>query len=504
MTTDHVDVLLIGAGLSGIGVAHHLQRKCPQKSYLILEARSSMGGTWDLFRYPGIRSDSNMHVYSYTFKPWADAQTLGSGDVILTYLKEAAEEAGIDQHIRYNTRVTHVSWSSDEAQWTITAQATGTGEQLTFTCNWLQVCAGYYDYDAGYTPDFVGQDTFQGQIIHPQDWPDGFETTGKRFAVIGSGATAVTLIPSLAKTAEHVTMIQRSPSFIFAMPEEDLIAKALYKILPERWACAITRWKNIKLEGFRYRMARRKPKRIRAFLGGQARKYLPKDYDVERHFSPRYNPWDQRVCVAPEGDIYQAINDGQASVITDEISRFTPEGLQLKSGETVPADVIVTATGLEIKFIGGIDMQVDGKPITLSEAWIYKGIMLSGVPNFAITFGTITATYTLRVELIADYICRLLNHMDQINARQATPELPTPASQMPARPFFEGFSSGYLMRKMGQFPKQGLAAPWINPQQFIENKTLLTDRVDEAALRFSSPDQGDLCISRPSILRDVR
>lgn len=482
--TAHVDVLIVGAGLAGIGVAYHLQQQCPQKSYRILEARGAMGGTWDLFRYPGIRSDSSMHLYGYSFRPWPHDSSIGSGEEILKYLQDTATEAGIDHQIQYNTKVLKASWSSKTATWTVETVNPQTQEKSQYTCGWLQLCSGYFSYDRGHSPDFPGQNDFEGDIIHPQKWPKAQDTHEKRFVVIGSGATAITLIPSLAQTAKHVTMVQRSPSYVHLAPEEDRIAKVLRRVLPEDTAYQLTREKNMFLERLVYKTAREKPEKLKKFLLKRVKKALPESFDVQTHFTPRYQPWDQRLCLSPDGDLFEAIRSGKASVVTGEIERFTPTGLRMTSGEEVPADVIVTATGLKLLMRGGISIELDGVLAKPNEGWIYKGVMISNAPNLMLTAGTLIASYTLRVELTAHYLCRILKHMDRLGAKIARPELPMPPEQMPSQPFVSGFSSGYIMRAIEDFPKQGLSEPWLNVQEYRENKRILEGPVDDGVLKF--------------------
>ena len=479
-----VDVLLVGAGLAGIGVAYHLQKNCPEHTYAILEGRAALGGTWDLFRYPGIRSDSRMHLYGYSFRPWTDDRSIAPGEVILKYLQDTAREEGIEPHIRYQTRATRARWSSERARWTVEAVKRDTGERVTYSARWLQMCSGYYSYQGGYTPAFAGREDFQGQIIHPQAWPEDFDGTGKRICVIGSGATAVTLIPSLAKTAKHVVMLQRSPSYIHVEPSRDLIAMGLQRLLPDHWAYALTRKKNLYLERLGYDTARNKPDKLKKYLFKRIRKALPKGYDVERHFTPKYQPWDQRLCLSPDGDLFQAISSGDASVITADIDRFTASGVRLTNGEEVPADVIITATGLKMLIGGEMEVEVDGQKIHTPDTWIYKGVMLSGIPNMMLTAGTLIASYTLRVELIAEYLCRLLQHMKETGARVATPELPVAAADMPKEPFVSGFNSGYLLRAIDTFPKQGPREPWRNVQSFQDNRRILEGPVNDGVLAF--------------------
>lgn len=481
-----VDVLLIGAGLAGIGVAHHLQEKCPRSTYAILEARPSLGGTWDLFRYPGIRSDSRMPLYGYSFRPWRDERSLGPGEKILQYLEDTAREEGIDEEIHLGTRARRASWSSERKRWTVEAERADTKETITYRCKWLQFCSGYYAYREGFTPDFPGRGDFSGEVIHPQKWPRDFDATGKRIVVIGSGATAVTLIPSLAETAKHVVMLQRSPTYIYVEPGTDFLAQSLRRVLPETWAYKLTRKRLLLLEALGHQWARQRPEQFKRYLMKRLKKTLPRGFDVERHFTPRYEPWDQRVCLSPDGDLFQAISSGAASVVTDEIERFTPRGIRLKSGAELEADVIVTATGLNMLIGGEVEVDVDGEHVETRDRWIYKGVMLSGTPNMMLTSGTLVAAYTLRVELIADYLCRVLQHMEKTGARQATPTLPVPPSEMPSRPFVTGFSSGYLLRAIDAFPKQGASEPWVNLQTYRDNRRILGGPIDDGTLRFDA------------------
>ena len=408
---EHVDVLIVGAGLSGIGAAHYLQTKCPWATYEIFEARDAIGGTWDLFRYPGIRSDSDMYTLGYSFRPWDGEKSIADGDSILQYIKDTAAAAGIDDHIRFNHRITRAEWSSDAARWTITAERTDTRATVELTCGFLFSCSGYYRYDRGYEPDFPGKERFAGTIVHPQQWPDDLDYAGKRVVVIGSGATAVTLIPALATTAAHVTMLQRSPSYVTSLPAKDPIARLLRRALPSRWAGPAIRWyKAITTQGM-YALSRRRPELVKALLRKAVERQLPPGYDVDTHFTPRYNPWDQRLCVVPNGDLFKAIKAGAASVVTDHIVSFTETGMLLESGTKLEADIVITATGLELLFIGGIEMSVDGETINLPSKLTYKGMMLEGVPNFALAVGYTNASWTLKCDLTCDFVCRLLNHL---------------------------------------------------------------------------------------------
>ncbi|MEM9865042.1 MAG: NAD(P)/FAD-dependent oxidoreductase, partial [Myxococcota bacterium] len=385
MEHEHIDVLIVGAGLSGIGAAHHIQERCPSKSMMLLEARGTMGGTWDLFRYPGIRSDSDMYTFGYRFKPWLGNKALADGPSILRYIQETAQESGIDKRIRYHHRVVRAEWSTADARWTVHAEREG--EPVVFTADFLYNCSGYYRYDKGYTPDFPGMDSFEGTIVHPQLWPEDLDYRDKRVVVIGSGATAVTLIPSMASDTAHITMLQRSPTYIATVPPEDAIAMKLRELLPEKAAYMVTRWKNILHAIFVYQMSQRQPERVKAFLRDELIKQLPDDYPVDVHFKPRYNPWDQRLCAVPGGDLFQAISAGDASVVTDTINRFTPKGILLDSGDELEADIIVTATGFTLQMMGGAVFFVDGEPVEFAKCMTYMGMMLSEVPTFAFTIG---------------------------------------------------------------------------------------------------------------------
>lgn len=488
VTPEYVDVVIVGAGLSGVGAAYHLQDQCPGKTYLILEARDSIGGTWDLFRYPGIRSDSDMHTLGYNFKPWLAEKSIADGPSILEYVKDAAVDNGIDKHIRYRHLVKKASWSSDDAAWTIAAQEKGADKIIVVRCNFLMMCAGYYSYEKGYTPEFTGRERFEGDIIHPQEWPDNLDYRHKRVLVIGSGATAVTLIPAMAKDADHVTMLQRSPTYIVSLPDKDVIANFLRKILPDKFAYAITRWKNIRWQLAVYRRTRTSPDKVKKLLLKRVRKELGPDYDVETHFTPRYDPWDQRLCLVPNSDLFHAIRSGKASVVTDHIDTFTEKGVLLKSGRELEADIIVTATGLDLILLGGVELVVDGQPIELANTFSYKAMMYSDVPNLVSTFGYINASWTLRADLTAEYACRLINHMDAIGFRQCTPRLRDEDRDMPAQSWITGFSSGYMQRIMHMFPKQGDRAPWLNTQNYgLDRKMIRNASIDDGVLTFSSP-----------------
>ena len=494
---EHVDVLIIGAGLSGIDAGYHLNKFAPKKTYVILENRERIGGTWDLFRYPGIRSDSDMLTMGYHFKPWKHDSTISPGDKIRDYVTETARENGIDKHIRFRHKVVSASWDSATARWTITAErrVEGAAERVQFTANFLFSCAGYYRYEAGYTPEFKGRETFKGTIIHPQHWPEGFDYTGKRVVIIGSGATAVTLLPNMAKTAAHVTMLQRSPTYYVSRPEKDKLANTLRKFLPASWAYMIPRWRNIVLQRFFFNLARTKPEKTKERLIQGVADLLPKDYDVATHFTPKYNPWDQRLCLVPDADMFDAIKEGRASVVTDHIETFTPRGIKLKSGKELDADIIVTATGLALEVLGGVRVEVDGKPVEFGKTFAYKGMMFSGVPNLASVFGYTNASWTLRADLICEWVTRLLNKMDEKGVQIATPRLRDPA--MKPEPWLD-FSSGYVQRAIAMLPKQGTKAPWRqNQNYFADLKEMRKAPIEDEALEFAKAG----AVAKPTLAR---
>jgi cation diffusion facilitator CzcD-associated flavoprotein CzcO len=490
MSNEYFDVVIVGAGLSGIGAACHLQRECPGKRYVILEGRERMGGTWDLFRYPGIRSDSDMHTLGYNFKPWKESKAIADGPAILKYIKETAAEHSVDEHIRYGRRVTGASWSTEDAAWTLDIRCAESGQVEQLRCNMLLMCSGYYNYEHGYLPEFKGRERFAGDVVHPQCWPEDLDYNGKRVVVIGSGATAMTLVPEMAADVEHIVMLQRSPTYVISFPDEDWIANTLRAILPEKWAYAITRWKNITFQTFTYRLTRKRPEMMKRFLLRRVRKELGKDYPVGEHFTPDYNPWDQRLCLVPNSDLFEVIRSGKASIVTDTIDTFTEDGILLESGEELEADIIVTATGLDLLVLGGVEFDVDGKPVDFGKTVTYKGMMSSGVPNLVSTFGYINASWTLRADLIAEYFCRLVNHMDAVGARQCTP---TPNAALEAaadRPYIVDFSSGYIQRVVDQMPKQGIDGPWTNPQDYKRDRTLFRKgEIDDGALLFDNDEQ---------------
>jgi len=486
----HIDVLIVGAGLSGVCAAYHLQKSCPTKSYAIFEARERLGGTWDLFRYPGIRSDSDMYTLGYSFRPWTNRKAIADGASILEYIRETAEENGIDRKIRYGVKVLRASFSSRDSRWTVSARDAATGETFMTTCRFLYVCAGYYDYEAGYTPELPGKERFQGRIVHPQFWTDDVDYEGKRVVVIGSGATAVTLVPELARRAAHVTMLQRSPTYVASLPVEDPFAKWMRARLPEETAYAITRWKNVALAIAFYSFCRRFPERAKSLLLGHVKKSLRGAADVEKHFTPSYDPWDQRLCAVTDGDLFEVIRDGRASVVTDHIEELTETGLRLRSGKEVPADVIVTATGLNMKFLGGLELEVDGNRIDAPRETAYKGMMMSGVPNMALAIGYTNASWTLKCELTCEYVCRLLNYMDAHGYAQCCPRNTDP--NMKQEPIID-FSSGYIKRGIDKFPRQGPRAPWRVYQNYALDRLMLKrGRVDDGTMTFASKPRPSL------------
>ena len=479
--TEHVDVLIVGAGLSGIGAAHHLQAAFPRRTYAILEARDALGGTWDLFRYPGVRSDSDMHTLGYRFRPWTQDKAITDGPSILDYVRDTATKAGIDQRIRYRHRVERAAWSTEDARWTI--DATNDGEPVRLTANFLFVCSGYYHYDVGYAPGFPGLERYQGTVVHPQQWPDDLDYAGKKIVVIGSGATAVTLVPALAEQAEHVTMLQRSPTYVAARPARDDLGAKLTRRLGTRGGYAVTRWKNVALSTYFFQLCRRRPEAVKSLLRKAAIDQLPPGYDVDTHFAPRYNPWDQRMCLAPDGDFFAAIKSGRADVVTDQIAEFTETGIRLESGAELEADVVVTATGLRLLALGGMRLAVDGTDVTLPDTTVYKGTMLSGVPNFTFTFGYTNSSWTLKADLVSQYEVRLLRYMDAHGYDTCVPVNDDPGAD--TRPMLD-FQSGYVQRAIGEFPKSGSRGPWQVRMNYPRDVlTLRYGRINDGALRFS-------------------
>jgi cation diffusion facilitator CzcD-associated flavoprotein CzcO len=479
--TEHLDVLIIGAGLSGIGAAYRVSKAFPDRSLAILEARDVIGGTWDLFRYPGVRSDSDMHTLGYRFKPWTQAKAIADGPSILSYIRDTAAEAGIDKLIRYGHRVVSAEWSTQDARWTI--EAVHNGRPVRLITRFLHVCTGYYHYDAGYEPPFAGAERFGGTIVHPQHWPETLDYTGKRVVVIGSGATAVTLVPAMADRAAHVTMLQRSPTYILSLPAEDGIANALRRAIGARWTYPIVRWKNVLLGIGFFQLSRRRPGTVRSLIRKGVARQLPTGYEVDAHFNPRYQPWDQRLCFVPDGDLFTSIRRGAASVVTDEIVEFTETGMRLASGTELEADIVVTATGLRLLAFGGMRLTVDGREVKLPETLAYKGMMLSGVPNFAFTVGYTNASWTLKADLVSEYVVRLLRHLYRRGYDQCVPVNDDPT--VTARPLLD-FQAGYVLRSVHEFPKAGSRAPWQLGMSYAHDVVRLRfGSVNDGAMRFS-------------------
>jgi len=482
MSSEHFDVVIIGAGLSGIGAGYRLQTRCPRKSYAIFEARPEIGGTWDLFRFPGIRSDSDMFTFAYPFRPWTGAKVIGDGPAILNYLRETAREFGIDRHIRLAHRVHSATWSSRDARWLLRVSDGSNGKTVECTCDFLYGCTGYYRYDAGYEPAFPGAGRFRGKLVHPQHWPEDLDYAGKRVVVIGSGATAITMVPAMSRTAAHVTMLQRSPSYILSLPTEDAVANLLHRFLPASAAHRIARWKNILISMGIYQFCRRAPEAARRLLRQVAAKSLPHSYEIDKHFSPRYEPWDQRLCVAPDSDLFKSIREGKASVVTDQIDTFTEQGVRLVSGRQLEADIIVSATGLQMLALGAVLLTVDGMAVDPAETFVYKGTMVSNVPNFAFCMGYTNASWTLRADLASLFICRLLNHMDRHGYRTCKPVC-DPAS-LEARPLLD-LTSGYVRRAAAELPKQAGKRPWLIRQNYIlDLLTMKLSRMEDGILSF--------------------
>jgi cation diffusion facilitator CzcD-associated flavoprotein CzcO len=483
---EHVEVAIVGAGLSGIGAAWHLQANCPNKSYAIFEGRADIGGTWDLFRYPGVRSDSDMHTLGYRFKPWTSDKAIADGPSIMAYLRETISEYGIGPKIRFQHKVTDATWDSSTGKWTLSIARGDTGGVTTASCNVLYMCSGYYSYEKGYTPEFPGADSFRGQLVHPQKWPQGLDYSGKRVVVVGSGATAMTLVPAMASSAAHVTMLQRTPTYVVARPDVDKVANTLRKIFPASVAYAITRWKNTTMQQLVYRKTRTKPDYVKSKLLDGVREHLGPSFDVDTHFTPDYDPWDQRLCLVPNGDLFSAINSGKASVVTDHIESFDATGVRLVSGEHLEADIIVTATGLQLVTVGDMKFSIDGRRLDFADTWTYKGMGYSGVPNMVSTFGYINASWTLRADLTSEYVCRLLNHMDSTGTDVFTPTLRPDDQNMTPHSWIESFSPGYMRRFMDKMPKQGDREPWINPQNYAKDKKMFRKApIEDGVMRFT-------------------
>jgi cation diffusion facilitator CzcD-associated flavoprotein CzcO len=480
--TTHFDVLIVGAGISGIGAAYHLKSKLPQKTFAVLEGRDAVGGTWDLFRYPGIRSDSDLHTFGYAFKPWTNANAIAGAEEILSYLRETVAEHDLGSHIRFGHKVLSADWSAAEARWTVTVQSAG--ETATLTCGVLFAASGYYDYEGGFTPSFEGRDDFGGLVIHPQQWPEDLDYSGKRVVVIGSGATAVTLVPAMAGRAAHVTMLQRSPSYIMTLPKQDPIANGLQRLLPDSAAYALTRRMNIARQRLIYRLSMRHPQLVRSAIRAMTKAQLPAEYPVDTHFKPRYNPWEERLCAVPDGDFFKAIRDGRASVVTDRIARFTAGGILLESGEELAADIIVTATGLKLRAFGGMQLSLDGAAVAWNETLAYKSMMLSGIPNFAFAFGYTNSSWTLKVDLVCEHLCRMLAHMDATGSDTVVPVAADPTLE--AKPFLD-FQAGYIKRGIDVFPRQGSHGPWTVEMNYsADRRRLRQGPVEDDALHFGT------------------
>jgi len=484
MTQNHFNVIVVGAGISGIGAGYYLQKKCPNKSFVILEGRDNIGGTWDLFRYPGIRSDSDMNTMGFRFKPWMGVKSIADGPSILSYLHETVKENDLNKKIHFNQWVNEASWSSRDSQWTVQVENKKTQELQDFTCDFLFLCGGYYNYEEGYTPHFAGRENFLGQIIHPQKWPKNLDYKNKKVVVIGSGATAVTIIPTMAEKAAHVTMLQRSPTYFLSAPDEDPVGNFLRKFISSKLTYKLVRWKNIRFQWWFFKKCRKFPKKVKEFLIKQVREELGPNYDIETHFTPKYNPWEQRMCLVPNGDFFNAINAGKASVITDHIDRFTKKGIKLKSGGEVEADLIVTATGLNLEVCNGIKLEVDNNEVDISKTMTYKGMMFSDVPNLVATFGYTNASWTLRADLTSEYVCRLLNFMDKKGYANCCPRI---AEHVEPDGDWLDFTSGYVKRSMHKFPKQGSRDPWRNTQNFPKDVLAIRwGNIDNKELKFTA------------------
>jgi len=468
---EHLDVLVLGAGISGIGAGRYLRVEHPSKSFAILEARAASGGTWDLFRYPGIRSDSDLHTFGYEFEPWRDKESIASAPRILDYLRKTATKNGLDDHIRYHHKVLAADWSAEEARWLVEVERTDTGERLHLTAGWIFCAGGYYRYDEGFTPKFEGRERFTGQIVHPQHWPSDLDYAGKKVVVIGSGATAVTLIPAMVEDAAHVTMLQRTPSYIMPVPKQDALANLFKRVLGDERGYALTRRKNIAQQRAVWAFCQRHPKLARKIIRTVNAKQLPEGYAVDEHFNPPYNPWDQRLCAVPDGDLFKAIRSGKASVVTDRIATFTENGILLESGEELEADVIVTATGLNLQLFGGMKLSIDGRPVDPAETVVHRGMMLSGVPNFSIAIGYTNSSWTLKIGLVCEYFCKLLAHMDSHGYDTAWA---VADPDMPTRPLLD-FGAGYVQRSLAGLPKQGPTAPWLMSMSYQDDRKLLRD-----------------------------
>jgi cation diffusion facilitator CzcD-associated flavoprotein CzcO len=479
---EHLDVLIVGAGLSGIGAGCHLRRRLPGKSFAILESREATGGTWDLFRYPGVRSDSDMHTLGYSFSPWKDGRAIADGPSILRYVRDTADRHGVTERVRLGHQVVSADWSEADSRWTVEVQRS-TGELETLTCSFLLTCAGYYDYADGFAPEFAGQDEFTGRIIHPQHWPEELDYAGKKVVVIGSGATAITLVPAMAEQAGHVTMLQRSPTYVISLPGRDPLAVLARRLLPEKLAYGLIRAKNVMLQSLSYNLCRRFPRQARALIRKGALSQLPPGFDVDTHFKPAYDPWDQRLCVSPDGDLFAALRSGRASIATDRIARFTPAGIVLESGAELQADIVITATGLRLQALGGVSVSLDGEPVSLASTLAYKGMMLSGIPNFAFVVGYTNASWTLKADLTSDFFCRLLRYMDEHGYAETRP--PADPAGVTREPLID-LMSGYVLRALEDFPGQGSQRPWRLHQNYPLDRYEFTHKpVQDGVLTFA-------------------
>ena len=476
----HFDIVIIGAGLSGIDAACHFKMHCPEKRFRIFEARERLGGTWDLFKYPGIRSDSDMHVFSYSFKPWTYDKSISDAETILNYLNETAQEYAIEQHIQYNSPIDKIAWSTTKNVWTVFGH--NEGNSIEVSCNFLMICTGYYDYDQGYTPNFKGLEKYKGRFVHPQQWTKDIAYENKEVIVIGSGATAVTLVPALAEKTKHITMLQRSPSYIFSQPLYDPFAKVVHALFPAKTAHSLARWKNILRDMYLYKMSKSNPKGVKKFVKKQIRKVLGKDYAIDTHFNPKYNPWDERLCSVPDNDLFLAIKARKCTVVTDHIDTFTEEGIRLQSGQTLTADLIISATGLQLKLAGGINVYLNDELVDLSTKLNYKGSMLQDLPNLAAIVGYTNAAWTLKADLACHYVCRLINYMDKHNYTTCVPKLTD--KHMDTVPIID-FTSGYIQRSLDKLPKQGDRHPWRLNQNYIrDRKILMHDKINDSTLHF--------------------
>ena len=489
---EHFSVVIVGAGISGLSAACHLKAQCPNTSFTILEGRPRIGGTWDLFKYPGIRSDSDMYTLGFDFKPWSNAKSIAEAPIILDYLNETIEEHQLSPHIQLQQKVTSASWSSNDAQWVLTVVDEGQARQVS--CQFLFMGSGYYSYEDPFTPDIPGLSSFAGQVIHPQHWPESLDYSAKRIAVIGSGATAITLVPALAEAAEHVTMIQRSPTYVVSRPSIDKIANWLRHWLPREWAYYLTRFKNIQMQRLFYKRSRVAPDKLKRLLLRGVRQGLGPNYDINKHFNPSYNPWDQRICLIPDGDLYRAIRSGKAEVMTGTIDTVTARSIKMSSGEEVPADILVTATGLTLQLLGGVRFDMDGEPVQFSEHLTYKGMMYSGLPNLMNTFGYVNASWTLRADLNSKFLCRVLQHMEKTGTHIVTPMPRDSEVNMPLKPWVESFTPGYIKRAIESFPKQGTHYPWQNTQDVgVDMKDVATAPLEDGVLRFTQAETSLRC-----------